>query len=102
MGQVADIIAHKADNQKMSDKMSEIVSGKMSDKLNEKEKIFLNLLTEQLKSQEYVTITLMAGITEIPASTVGRYMNKLCKLKVIEAERRNIDIESSYILNALM
>lgn len=89
VGQATDIIAHKADYQKMSDKMSEIVSDKMSDKLNEKEKMFLSLLMEQLKSREYVTTSFMAGITEIPASTVRRYMNKLCKLKVVEAEGRN-------------
>ena len=89
VGQATDTITYKADDQKMSDKMSEIVSDKMSDKLNEKEKMFLSLLMEQLKSREYVTTSFMAGITEIPASTVRRYMNKLCKLKVVEAEGRN-------------
>lgn len=77
MGHVENIVDHKIDIQKMSDKW------------NEKEKIFLNLLIEKLKSWEYVTATIMADITDIPTFMVRRYMNKLYKLKVIEAKGAN-------------
>lgn len=89
VGPGAEIITNKDSKQKMSDKMSDIVSDKMSDKLNKREKSFLETLVKQLKIVEYVTTTDMSNITNIPASTIRRYMKKFCELGILSVEGKN-------------
>lgn len=79
------ITRNVVDNQKVSD----ILNDKMSDKLNGKEKVFLEILIKQLKEDKYVTTTVMSSITRIPASTIRRYMKKFCELSILVSERKN-------------
>lgn len=44
---------------------------------------------KQLKLDEYVTTAIMSGITNIPTSTVRRYMTKFCKLGLLITEGKN-------------
>lgn len=63
----AEIITRNViDNQKMSDMLS--------DKLTGKEKVFLEILIKQLNEDKYVTTTVMSNITRIPPSTIRRYI----------------------------
>ena len=74
---------------KMSDKMSDKVSDKMSDKLSEKEKVFLEILISQLNVDKYVTTKAMSDISNIPISTIRRYMKKFCELEILVSEGKN-------------
>lgn len=58
-----------------------------SDKMSKK--IFLEMLIKQLKTDEYVTMTAMSNITNIPTSTVRRYMKKFCELGVLTSAGKN-------------
>ncbi len=62
---------------------------KLSDKLTRKEKVFLEILIEQLNKDNYVTTTVMSNITKIPASTIRRYMKKFCELDILVSEGKN-------------
>ncbi len=73
------------DNQKMSNKMSDM----LGDKLTGKEKVFLEILIKQLKEDKYITTTAMSNITGIPPSTLRRYMKKFCKLGILVSEGKN-------------
>ncbi len=79
------ITSHTVFDQKVSDKMSDI----LSDKLNGKEKVFFRILINQLKEDKYVTTTIMSNITGIPKSTIRRYMKKFCELGILASEGKN-------------
>lgn len=61
----------------------------MSDKMSDKEKIFLEKLNQQLSEKKYVTTSMMSSITQIPISTVRRYMTKFCELGILATEGKN-------------
>ena len=62
------VIEKDVDNQKMSDMLSDKISDMLGDKLTGKEKVFLEILINQLKEYKYVTTTAMSNIT-------GRFCN---------------------------
>ena len=68
---------------------SRSVSDKMSDKLSEKEKVFLQILISQLNVDKYVTTKPMSNISNIPISTIRRYMKKFCELGILVSEGKN-------------
>lgn len=69
--------------------LKEINVYKMSDKMSDKEKLFFELLLKQFAITEYVTTADMADISNIPISTVRRYMVKFGKLGVIDSKGKN-------------
>lgn len=69
--------------------LKEINVYKMSDKMSDKEKLFFELLLKQFAITEYVTTADMADISNIPISTVRRYMAKFGKLGVIDSKGKN-------------
>lgn len=58
-------------------------------KMSDKEKLFFELLLKQFAITEYVTTADMADISNIPISTVRRYMAKFGKLGVIDSKGKN-------------
>ena len=58
-------------------------------KMSDKEKLFFELLLKQFAITEYVTTADMADISNIPISTVRRYMVKFGKLGVIDSKGKN-------------
>ena len=68
---------------------SQRASDKMSNKLNGREKVFLEMLISQLEENKYVTTSIMSNITSIPKSTIRRYMKKFCELDILSSEGKN-------------
>ena len=82
----AEIITKNADE---GPKVSDILSDKVSDKITEKEKLFLEILISQLLENKYVTTKIMSNKTSIPVSTIRRYMKKFCELDILVSEGKN-------------
>ena len=77
--------AKEINERKMSDKMGD----KMSDKMTEKEKMFFEILIKCLSIEEYVTTSSMSKITNMPISTVRRYLMKFCELRILYSVGKN-------------
>ena len=61
----------------------------MSDKLNRKEREFLDIVIRVIEERGYVTTKNMSDMTDIPVSTVRRYMKKMCELNILDLQGKN-------------
>ena len=87
---ITRLFIHEAfDRDMVERKMSDKVSDKVSDKMTEKEKLFFEMLVKSLKVEDYVTTSSMSNITNIPISTVRRYMIRFCELGILYSEGKN-------------
>lgn len=65
------------------------VSDKVSDKLNEKEKCFFNVLMTLAKQHDFVTTKVVAEAAGMPEATTRRYLAKFSKMDIIVSDGKN-------------
>ena len=73
------------------------VSDKVSDKLNEKEKCFFNVLMMLAKQHDFVTTKVVAEAAGMPEATTRRYLAKFSKMDIIVSDGKNRN--KKYYLN---
>lgn len=73
------------------------VSDKVSDKLNEKEKCFFNVLMTLAKQHDFVTTKVVAEAAGMPEATTRRYLAKFSKMDIIVSDGKNRN--KKYYLN---
>lgn len=62
---------------------------KVSDKLNEKEKCFFNVLMTLAKQHDFVTTKVVAEAAGMPEATTRRYLAKFSKMDIIVSDGKN-------------
>lgn len=70
-------------------KISNGLSDKMSDKMSDKEKQFYTLTFALFENSEFITNIDVSRRTGMPASTVRRYLKKLCELNILDTQGTN-------------
>lgn len=73
------------------------VTTKVSDKLNEKEKCFFNVLMTLAKQHDFVTTKVVAEVAGMPEATTRRYLAKFSKMDIIVSDGKNRN--KKYYLN---